>query len=569
MNLQNYYMQIAGLIIIFFVYTYLIFDLGDIFLVNPRLKRGGQTIVGIVNAIAIVAITIILRTDTVVGCACIGILILVEFLMFYKDNLLRIIALVLSFYINVLLVRSISVSVLAMIKGVSIQTLLLDNSVFINTFSLSFFILNILLVLLIKFLVKERARAAAEELHQLIFIVCWTGVVISYLLFVNTGIYIDEIVCDYAVQNQLALSITLLFGYFIVFFFTLQVGESVFIKKKNLELSQTIENEQQFKDAVIKDALNVYEINLSKDLLTRGFEEHSDLLKICSYTYSDLLEPLVPKYIYSDDIAMFKKYVSTKNLLEEYHRGKKVTEIVYRRLKKEGDYRWAKAAANLYEDNSSGDIYAFVYVKDIHEEKILEIELKKKAERDSLTNLYNKGTTEKLISDFVSVRSKRPHKGVLFIIDVDNYKMINDLLGHSFGDEVLCELSENLKNIFRSSPEESDSREDIVGRVGGDEFMIFMKNTTNRNLIIKKAERICKSFNKTYKTNNHTKITISSSIGIAIFPDHGTTFEDLYKRADIALYLSKGKGKNIYSLYNGEEFIGYESKRGEIDSLYT
>ncbi len=164
--------------------------------------------------------------------------------------------------------------------------------------------------------------------------------------------------------------------------------------------------------------------------------------------------------------------------------------------------------------------------------------LTRKAETDSLTKLFNKGETRQRIED--SLSNSPEDCNALIIADIDNFKGVNDNLGHQFGDAVLIEISSKIKKLFRDS--------DIVGRVGGDEFMVFMHNIKNEEVLYDKAEELCEAFRHTF-TGQNNEYKISGSIGIAINPRHGKTFQELYEVADIALYESKRKGKDCFTLY--------------------
>ncbi len=183
----------------------------------------------------------------------------------------------------------------------------------------------------------------------------------------------------------------------------------------------------------------------------------------------------------------------------------------------------------------------------------------KKAEvlgqRDGLTGLYNKKTTEELIVKYLSPESTLK-SGALMIIDIDNFKSINDTFGHLYGDAVITQLGSALRSIFQKS--------DLIGRVGGDEFFVFLRNYNDRAVLEKRAEDICNEFRKTYEQNG-TTVNISASIGIAT-TDESREFETLYKKADIALYNTKARGKNGFAFYTGEEELAYQSTRTEIEN---
>ena len=93
------------------------------------------------------------------------------------------------------------------------------------------------------------------------------------------------------------------------------------------------------------------------------------------------------------------------------------------------------------------------------------------------------------------------------------------------------------------------TEEDIIGRIGGDEFVVLMKNITRKEQIVKKAEAVCKIFNQNFLYNNEETMQVSCSIGISIYPMDGGSYEELLEHADLALYEVKSDGKNSYMLY--------------------
>lgn len=166
-------------------------------------------------------------------------------------------------------------------------------------------------------------------------------------------------------------------------------------------------------------------------------------------------------------------------------------------------------------------------------------ELEDKADTDLLTGLYNKLATERKISEFME---KNPTaQSMLFLIDLDNFKTINDTMGHAFGDEVLRTLGKQLSPMFRVS--------DIVGRIGGDEFMVFVKNVTTEEHIYKEAKKV-EGFFQNFEVGEYVKYAATASIGVAIFPQEGADFEKLYKSADKGVYKAKERGKKQLAFYD-------------------
>lgn len=159
-------------------------------------------------------------------------------------------------------------------------------------------------------------------------------------------------------------------------------------------------------------------------------------------------------------------------------------------------------------------------------------ELLKYAQTDALTGLYNKETTEQLTDELLSEDENKSH--AFLILDVDCFKQINDIYGHAVGDIVLQKFGKLLKGTFREG--------DILGRIGGDEFGVIMKNIQTKDIAMKKAEELLAK-TQAYKIDELKGNNISISIGISTAPQDGDCYMDLYKRADQALYQAKRSGK--------------------------
>ncbi|MDR2897711.1 MAG: diguanylate cyclase [Spirochaetaceae bacterium] len=229
-----------------------------------------------------------------------------------------------------------------------------------------------------------------------------------------------------------------------------------------------------------------------------------------------------------------------KDLNKQLSRGDSLV-CEYRIQKTDGSIVWVLVKGQRIVER--GEPLLCCVMVDITKSKETQRLLEYKASCDSLSGLYNKLTTEKLISDFLfSVDSNSFH--ALLLIDCDNFKRINDSFGHMYGDSVIVDISKKLTRIFRSS--------DIIGRVGGDEFMVFLKNPSDIQMVFHKAHEICAAFKTTY-TEKNNEVTLGASIGISLFGHDGLTFQELYEKADTALYTVKDRGKNGYLLYGSDK----------------
>lgn len=184
-------------------------------------------------------------------------------------------------------------------------------------------------------------------------------------------------------------------------------------------------------------------------------------------------------YIYNDDIKSFGK------LLNDIIYGDTYKEAEVRIKKNTNEYIWCKIRITAMFDEN-GDIFkAIGIIIDIDEEKRENEKLLFKAQRDSLTSLYNKGTVQNMIEEYMK-SAKKGDSGALFVVDLDNFKAVNDNLGHLAGDFVLTDISSMFSEIFKE--------DSIVGRIGGDEFVIFLKNITSEELLIEKAKALMNGF---------------------------------------------------------------------------
>lgn len=176
----------------------------------------------------------------------------------------------------------------------------------------------------------------------------------------------------------------------------------------------------------------------------------------------------------------------------------------------------------------------------VSERKQLQEQLTFQAYHDSLTGLPNRRLLEKELETAIEKAEAYTEKLALLFLDCDNFKEINDNYGHDIGDELLVEFSKRLAACIRS--------EDIVGRMGGDEFVILLNRVEDHEHILTVANRIQASLQQPYLLDNRN-IEATSSIGISIYPENGTTTKELFRKADQALYHVKKNGRNDFLLY--------------------
>lgn len=207
--------------------------------------------------------------------------------------------------------------------------------------------------------------------------------------------------------------------------------------------------------------------------------------------------------------------------------------------KQNNEYLWVKINGaclyNLY--NEPHKIIGSLF--NINDIKLREDNLKEVAKHDDMTKLLKKGEIKQIIN--LCLSDETNHEHTLFMIDLDEFKHINDTFGHLIGDEAILHAAVSLKSIF------SDSC--YTSRFGGDEFVAFSKEKMTPKKATELATKMIQKLNKGFITSNNQHIILGCSIGIAFSPEHGSNYEALMENADFAIYQAKKTNKNQYIIF--------------------
>jgi diguanylate cyclase (GGDEF)-like protein/PAS domain S-box-containing protein len=193
---------------------------------------------------------------------------------------------------------------------------------------------------------------------------------------------------------------------------------------------------------------------------------------------------------------------------------------------------------------------------DITERKLAEDRIQFMAYFDSLTHLPNRALVNDRLSKAIAVAKRERQKLGVLHLDIDSFKVINDCLGHSRGDELLQSIAHRLQKCARE--------EDTVARLGGDEFLIALGPINSAADAAIVAERIASDLKPAFNLNGNS-LNVTCSIGISIFPDHGNDVETLIKNADAAMYASKSRGRNTFSFFS-EQMTAQAVERLQLDN---
>ena len=196
------------------------------------------------------------------------------------------------------------------------------------------------------------------------------------------------------------------------------------------------------------------------------------------------------------------------------------------------------------------EFYSLI-ARDISERKRFEQQLVQLANHDPLTGLYTRRRFQEEVDRHLAEARRYGVHGALVFVDLDQFKDVNDSLGHPAGDALLVRVSALLRERLRET--------DIIARMGGDEFAVLLAHT-DRTQALALTERLLDSLRKTTIEAEGRPINVTASIGIALFPEHATTLDDLLARADLAMYQSKENGRNQFSLYAPDRDLQADSQ---------
>jgi diguanylate cyclase (GGDEF)-like protein/PAS domain S-box-containing protein len=188
----------------------------------------------------------------------------------------------------------------------------------------------------------------------------------------------------------------------------------------------------------------------------------------------------------------------------------------------------------------NGELFRIHIIRDITERKKSEEKIKYLANYDALTDIPNRGFLMMQFEKTLEQSKRNKYKFAVMLFDVDKFKLINDIHGHNAGDEVLKTIAKRLQETVRKA--------DIIGRLGGDEFLViqpFIKGKGDASML---ANRMLDYIAKPVKWNN-VNLDVHISIGIAIYPDDSDNTKDLIHNADTAMYFTKKKGGKAFNFY--------------------
>ncbi|NJD03663.1 MAG: diguanylate cyclase, partial [Ruminiclostridium sp.] len=260
--------------------------------------------------------------------------------------------------------------------------------------------------------------------------------------------------------------------------------------------------------------------------------------KMLGYKVNELsstLEAMI-RLIYPDDkeklLKALESYISSKSK-RYFH-----TEL---RIKTgTGEYKWVLVKGKAVLDKDGAVIRIAGSLTDINERKMAEEKIHQMAYYDNLTGLPNRTLLLDRFSIAAANAVRKKRMVAVYFLDLDNFKTINDTLGHVYGDELIAKVGKHLREQMRKG--------DTIARLGGDEFIIMQPNIREFDEVTRMALRLLDSFKQPWILEGR-EYYVTTSIGVTFFPDDGQDMLTLMKNADTAMYRAKELGKNNFQLY--------------------
>jgi diguanylate cyclase (GGDEF)-like protein/PAS domain S-box-containing protein len=247
-----------------------------------------------------------------------------------------------------------------------------------------------------------------------------------------------------------------------------------------------------------------------------------------------------------------KDKIPARELIDKACEAEQAFSIHYQVVLPNGSERIILNQGEVVSEDTHQHRLAVGIIQDITELKQAEERIRYLAFYDNLTGLANRALFREYWSKILPFAQRHQKKVAVLFIDLDDFKRINDTLGHPSGDKVLISIADRLKNMLRHSDVLSRSSADqpasLISRVGGDEFTLLAADITTPDQIASLADRIIEVLGRAVEVENQL-ITLTASIGISVYPEDGSDIDILLKNADTAMYAAKERGRNNYQFF--------------------
>lgn len=313
--------------------------------------------------------------------------------------------------------------------------------------------------------------------------------------------------------------------------------------RKIVSLTQAVEQERKsmFERATEQLFENIYELDITNNCpANKATEAYFESLGAPPKTpFDKALHIIANKQIKKEYRQGYLDTFSPENVKKAFNAGE--DSLRYEFLTSNGsEYYWMRITTRMVLQESDGTLHMLVYRQNIDSEKRQEQRMQELAQTDEMTGFLTKTAIGQHIDKIL--KEEPSQKYAFFIFDIDNFKSANDRHGHAFGDTVIENFTKTIQSYF--------TKDALMGRIGGDEFAVFSP-AQDLDWARNKAQELSNALHQTF-SKDAKSWNMSASIGVALYPDNGADYEALYCNADTALYQSKARGKNCFTVYQGD-----------------
>jgi diguanylate cyclase (GGDEF)-like protein/PAS domain S-box-containing protein len=316
------------------------------------------------------------------------------------------------------------------------------------------------------------------------------------------------------------------------------------------ERAQMIEalsqSEERYRNILAEIQEGYYEVDLAGNFTF----VNDALCRQLGYSREELIGMNYETYVPKEEVkGMYKAWNKV------YRTGEPMQSYPFTGIKKDKKQIFLEASVSPSRDNE-GKIIGFRSIaRDVTEHRQFERKLAEMATHDSLTGLPNRILLGDRFTVALALSRRTRNRLAVLMLDLDRFKVVNDSMGHDVGDKLLKAVGERLEVTMRKS--------DTVARIGGDEFVLVLPQIPHPDEAAKFAQRILDAFREPFIFDGH-RLNITTSIGIAVYPEGGKEIESLLKSADIAMYWAKEQGRDIYRFYDGSKAATLLAKRRAV-----
>jgi diguanylate cyclase (GGDEF)-like protein/PAS domain S-box-containing protein len=267
------------------------------------------------------------------------------------------------------------------------------------------------------------------------------------------------------------------------------------------------------------------------------------------YSEEELIGSNYRAYVPKEDIkGVYKAWNKV------YRTGEPLQSYPFATVKKDGTQIFVENSVSPLRDKNRNIIGFRAVSRDVTQRKQFEQKLADMATHDPLTGLPNRSLLSDRLTIGLALSRRNGNRLAVLMLDLDRFKVINDTMGHTVGDDLLKAVAGRLESVTRKS--------DTIARIGGDEFVLVLPQVAQPKDAAKLAQRILDVFQEPFVFDDH-RLEITTSIGIAVYPDDGKDIDILLRNADNAMYQAKEEGRDMYSFYGGEPRV---SSKAQMDT---